>query len=151
MVREVISVREDDKLYRTYVLLLWEALEDELGKKDADLLMGKIYNQFTAAGKKDIKGIAYRVLEEHLGQKAGDVIAEVDKEFQQIKDKISQVQKTGLVITVALIFLVGFTVVVKALNFLTIPLIIVLLFLPVILMIYTQKTISSVFVKRGSR
>ena len=139
---------KDDKLYRTYMLLLWEVLEDKIGKKQADLVMGKIYNKFTATGKKDIRNIAYEVLKEDLGNEGVDIIDEVDREFEQIKKKISSVQKTGLAITVALIFLVGFSVTIKALNFLTIPLIVILLFLPVILMIYTQRTLSAVLVRR---
>jgi hypothetical protein len=147
MVVEVMAVK-DDRLYRTYMLLLWEVLEDKLGKKQADLIMGKIYNKFTAAGKKDIKSVAYAVLKEELGDEGIAIIDEVDREFEQIKRKIASVQKTGLAITVALIFLVGFSVAVKALNFLTIPLIVVLLFLPVILMLYTQNALSAVFVRR---
>ncbi len=139
---------KDDKLYRTYMLLLWEILEEKLGKKQADLLMGKIYNVFTAGGKKDIKNIAYRVLEEELGEDGKATLEEVDREFEQIQKKITSIQKTGLAITVSLIFLVGFSVVVKALNFLTIPLIVVLLFLPVLLMIYTQYRLSTLFVRR---
>ncbi len=142
---------KDDKLYRTYMLLLWEVLEDKIGKKQADLVMGKIYNKFTATGKKDIRNIAYEVLKEDLGNEGVDIIDEVDREFEQIKKKISSVQKTGLAITVALIFLVGFSVTIKALNFLTIPLIVILLFLPVILMIYTQRTLSAVLVRRKNK
>lgn len=150
MVVEVMAVK-DDKLYRTYMLLLWEVLEDKIGKKQADLVMGKIYNKFTATGKKDIRNIAYEVLKEDLGNEGVDIIDEVDREFEQIKKKISSVQKTGLAITVALIFLVGFSVTIKALNFLTIPLIVILLFLPVILMIYTQRTLSAVLVRRKNK
>jgi len=141
---------KDDRLYRTYILLLWEDLEEELGKRQADLIMGKIYNRFVEAGKKDIRGIAYNVLREEIGDKARVILDEIDYEFQQIKNKIANVQRTGLAITVALIFLVGLTVVVKPLSILTIPLIIVLLLLPVLLMIYTQNAISSVFV-RGNK
>jgi len=86
-----------------------------------------------------------------LGNEGVDIIDEVDREFEQIKKKISSVQKTGLAITVALIFLVGFSVTIKALNFLTIPLIVILLFLPVILMIYTQRTLSAVLVRRKNK
>ena len=142
---------KDDRLYRTYILLLWEDLEEELGKRQADLIMGKIYNRFVEAGKKDIRGIAYSVLREEIGDKAKVILEEIDYEFQQIKNKIAIVQRTGLAITVALIFLVGLTVVVKPLNVLTIPLIIVLLLLPVLLMIYTQNAISSVFVRRSKK
>ena len=142
---------KDDRLYRTYILLLWEDLEEELGKRQADLIMGKIYNRFVEAGKKDIRGIAYSVLREEIGDKAKVILEEIDYEFQQIKNKISTVQKTGLAITVALIFLVGLTVVVKPLSILTIPLIIILLLLPVLLMIYTQNAISSVFVRRSKK
>ena len=142
---------KDDRLYRTYILLLWEDLEEELGKRQADLIMGKIYNRFVEAGKKDIRGIAYNVLREEIGDKARVILDEIDYEFQQIKNKIANVQRTGLAITVALIFLVGLTVVVKPLSILTIPLIIVLLLLPVLLMIYTQSAISSVFVRSGEK
>jgi len=142
---------KDDRLYRTYILLLWEDLEEELGKRQADLIMGKIYNRFVESGKKDIRGIAYNILREEIGDKAKVILDEIDYEFQQIKNKIAIVQRTGLAITVALIFLVGLTVVVKPLNVLTIPLIIILLLLPVLLMIYTQNAISSVFVRRSKK
>lgn len=142
---------KDDRLYRTYILLLWEDLEEELGKRQADLIMGKIYNRFVESGKKDIRGIAYNILREEIGDKAKVILDEIDYEFQQIKNKIAIVQRTGLAITVALIFLVGLTVVVKPLNILTIPLIIALLLLPVLLMIYTQSAISSVFVRGNQK
>jgi len=142
---------KDDRLYRTYILLLWEDLEEELGKRQADLIMGKIYNRFVESGKKDIRGIAYNILREEIGDKAKVILDEIDYEFQQIKNKIANVQRTGLAITVALIFLVGLTVVVKPLSILTIPLIIILLLLPVLLMIYTQNAISSVFVRGGKK